>query len=91
MVDALLQKSRVNAISIASHNDLSKMIYEYAIDTNFKDVMPAIALGKIEEPFCVKDGYLLYGNRLCVTHNMCKKVMYESHAPPYAGHRGKVR
>ena len=55
------------------------MMHEYAIDTAFKDVMFAIALGKIEEPFHVKDGYLLYNNRLCVTHNMCDKFLYESH------------
>ena len=64
------------------------MINEYAIDPKFKDVMFVIALGKIEEPFHVKDGYLLYSNRLCVTYNMCNKVMYESHASPYMRHRG---
>ena len=87
MTNALSQRPKVNAISIASHNDLSRMIDEYAIDTNFKDVISAVALGKIEEPFHVKDGYLLYGNQLCVAHNTHDKVMYESHAPPYAGHR----
>ena len=64
------------------------MIDEYATDQYFKDVMSAIAMGKNKEPFIVKDGYLLYGNRLCVTHALRDKVMYESHAPPYAGHRG---
>ena len=64
------------------------MIDEYATDQDFKDVMSAIAMGKNEEPFTVRDGYLLYGNRLCVTHALRDKVMYESHAPPYAGHRG---
>ena len=41
-VDALSQRGKVNTISIASHNDLSGMIDEYVIDTNFKDVMYAI-------------------------------------------------
>ena len=27
-------------------------------------------------------------NWLCVTQGLCEKVMYETHAPPYAGHRG---
>ena len=71
VADALLQKLRVNTVSIASHKDLFEMICEYAIGLDFKDVMSsAIALGKIEEPFHVKNGYLLYGNRLCVIHNM---------------------
>ncbi|MCO5573363.1 hypothetical protein L7F22_027132 [Adiantum nelumboides] len=61
---------------------------EYAIDPDFKDVISAIALGKKEEPFTLEDGYLLHGNRLCITHSLREKVMYESHAPPYAGHRG---
>ena len=86
VADALLQRLQVNAISIASHKDLSKMINEYDLD--FKDVIFVIALGKIEEPFHVKDGYRLYGNRLCIIHNMHNKVMYKSHAPPYARHRG---
>ena len=64
------------------------MIDEYATDSNFKDVMSAIALGKKEEPYNLHDGYLLYGNRLCITQPLREKVMYESHAPPYGGHRG---
>ncbi|MCO5579340.1 hypothetical protein L7F22_033196 [Adiantum nelumboides] len=60
----------------------------YAIDPDFKDVISAIALGKKEEPFTMEDGYLLHGNQLCITHSLREKVMYESHAPPYAGHRG---
>ena len=88
VANALSHRPKVNAVSIATHNDLSAMIDEYAIDPDFKDIMSAIALGKKEEPFSVQDGYLLYGNRLCVTHSLREKVMYESHAPPYAGHRG---
>ena len=64
------------------------MIDEYAMDPEFKYVMSAITMGNNEEPFHVKYGYLLYGNKLCATHNLHDKVMYESHAPPYAGHRG---
>ena len=64
------------------------MVDEYATDPHFKDVMSALALGKREEPFNVQDGYLLYGNRLCVTQALREKVMFESHDPPYAGHRG---
>ncbi|MCO5566534.1 hypothetical protein L7F22_020211 [Adiantum nelumboides] len=36
----------------------------------------------------IKRGYLLHGNRLCITRSLHEKVMFESHAPPYAGHRG---
>ncbi|MCO5603454.1 hypothetical protein L7F22_057604 [Adiantum nelumboides] len=88
VADALSRRPKVNAVSIATHNDLSSMIDEYAIDPDFKDVISAIALGKKEEPFTLEDGYLLHGNRLCITHSLREKVMYESHAPTYAGHRG---
>ncbi|MCO5611700.1 hypothetical protein L7F22_065958 [Adiantum nelumboides] len=64
VADALSRRPKVNAVSIATHNDLSSMIDEYAIDPDFKDVISAIALGKKEEPFTLEDGYLLYGNRL---------------------------
>ncbi|MCO5598126.1 hypothetical protein L7F22_052218 [Adiantum nelumboides] len=88
VADALSRRQKVNAVSIATHNDLSSMIDEYAIDPDFKDVISAIALGKKEEPFSLQDGYLLHGNRLCITRSLREKVMFESHAPPYAGHRG---
>ncbi|MCO5562486.1 hypothetical protein L7F22_016113 [Adiantum nelumboides] len=88
VADALSRWPKENAVSLATHNDLSSMIDEYAIDPNFKDVSSAIALGKKEEPFTLQDGYLLHGNRLCITRSLREKVMFESHAPPYAGHRG---
>ena len=68
VADALSKRPQVNTVSIATHNDLSQMINEYAMDQDFKDVMSTIAMGKNEEPFTVKDGYLFYGNRLCVTY-----------------------
>ena len=88
VADALSWRPKVNVVSIATHNDLSYMIGEYAIDLDFKDIMSAIAQGKKEEPFNVQDGFILDGNRLCATHSLCDKVMYESHVPPYARHRG---
>ncbi|MCO5567057.1 hypothetical protein L7F22_020742 [Adiantum nelumboides] len=88
VANALSRRPKVNAVSIATHNDLSLMIDEYAIDPNFKDVNSAIALGKKEEPFTLQDDYIPDGNRLCITRSLREKVMFESHAPPYVGHRG---
>ena len=51
VADALSRRPQVNAVSIATHNDLSHMIDEYATDQDFKDVMSASAMGKNEEPF----------------------------------------
>ncbi|MCO5554574.1 hypothetical protein L7F22_008104 [Adiantum nelumboides] len=47
--------------------------HEYAIDLDFKDVILAIALGEKEEPFTLQDGYLLHGNRLCITRSLHEK------------------
>ncbi|MCO5610121.1 hypothetical protein L7F22_064356 [Adiantum nelumboides] len=88
VADALSRWPKVNAVSIATHNDLSSMIDEYAIESDYKDVISAIALWKKEEPFTLQDGYLLHGNRLCITCSLREKVMFESHAPAYVGHRG---
>ena len=50
--------------------------------------MAKLAQGQIQDPYFLKEGFLLYGNRLCITKDMHAKVMSESHEPPYAGHRG---
>ena len=50
--------------------------------------MSTFTLGKKQEPYNVRHSYILYNNRLCSTHSMHDKVMYESLAPPYAVHRG---
>ena len=88
VADALSRRPRVNAVSIAYHNDLSSMIDAYASDIDFANVMSALAIGKTQDPYMLKDGFLLYESRLCVTQALREKVMNESHAPPYAGHRG---
>ena len=88
VADALSRRPRINVVSIATHQDLSSMIDEYATDQDFRDIITSLALGKKEEPYTIQDGYLLHGHRLCITHSLREKVMYESHVPPYAGHRG---
>ena len=43
VTNALSQRPKVNAISIASQKDLSSMIDEYDTDLDFKDIMSALA------------------------------------------------
>ena len=40
------------------------------------------------DPYSLKDEFLLHGSWLCITKNLRKKVMCESHVPPYVGHHG---
>ena len=88
MAHELSQRPQLNAISKASHRGISSMIDEYAVDLDFKDIKSPLVLGKKEEPYIVKDCFLIYGSRLCVTHSLCEKVISESHACPCMGHRG---
>ncbi|MCO5600864.1 hypothetical protein L7F22_054981 [Adiantum nelumboides] len=82
VANALSRRPRCNVVSVASHNDLTCMVDDCAIDPDFCNVMSAIALGKTQEPYVVQEGYLLYGSWLCVTKVLREKVMYESYAPP---------
>ena len=59
MVDALSQRSKVNAIFMASHRDLLSMIDECVTNPEFKDIMSTLVIGKKEEPYKIKDGYLV--------------------------------
>ena len=45
-------------------------------------------MGRHKISYKLKDGFLLYDAKLCVTECLRENVMLESHAPPYAGHRG---
>ena len=88
MADALSRRPTVNAISIAYHHDFTSMRDAYADDEDFATIYNALQEGKSDETFSLKEGFLMHGNRLCITKELCEKVMLESHTPPDAGHRG---
>ena len=64
------------------------MIDDYTNDEDFASIMATISNNLPHEPYSLKDGFILYGLRLCITKNLREKLMNESHVPPYAGHRG---
>ena len=84
---ALSRRPLFNSITIAGHNDLTAMIDDYINDKDYAIIMANISNDLPQEPYSLKDGFLLHGSRLCITKNLRDKVMYESHVPPYAGHR----
>ena len=88
VADALSRRPRVNAVSIAFNHDLADMIEQYSGDEDFGPIYNDLVLGKPQDSYSLNEGFLLYGNRLCVTKALREKVLYESHSPPYAGHRG---
>ena len=88
MADALSWRPRVNATLVAFNHDLTDMIEHYGEDEDFAPIYNDLVLGKAQESYPLNEGFLLHGNRLCVTKALRDKVLYESHSPPYAGHRG---
>ena len=70
VVDALSQRPRVNAVSIAYHHDLTTMIKGYAQDGDYKDIMARLAQGQEHAPYSLHDKFLLYEKRLCVIKDM---------------------
>ena len=88
VADALSRRLRVNAVSIAYNHDLASMIDKYANDDDFAPIYQGLMTGNAQEPYSLNERFLLHGSRLCVVKDLREKVMYESHSPPYAGHRG---
>ena len=78
----------VSAIAITHHHDLTIMIDEYVQDDDYASIVAKLANDIPQENYSLKEGFLLHGSRLCIIKNLREKVMYESHVPPYAGHRG---
>ena len=64
------------------------MIDDYVNDEDYASIMANISNDLRHEPYSLKDGFLLHGSWICITKNLRDKVMYESHVPPYARHRG---
>ena len=77
----------VNAIMIAHHHDLTRMIDEYVQDDDYASIVAKLANDIPQENYSLKEGFLLQGSRLCITNNLREKVMYESqYVPSYVRH-----
>ena len=77
-----------DAITIAHNHDLTSMVDRYEKDKDLSTIFSILTNGILQEPFSLNKGFLMHESRLCTTKNLHKKVMFESHSPPYAGHRG---
>ena len=88
VADALSRRPKVNAVTTIHHQELSSMPEQYGIDKDFKEIWDALHEGKSIPPFSIRDGFLYHSQALCVVAGLRTKVMEETHAPPYAGHRG---
>ena len=88
VVDALSRKPQVSTVSISYHHELDDMKEQYANDEDFSRIFDQLINGQHHDHYVMKDGFLMMHGKLCVTKQMRPKVLFESHAPPYAGHRG---
>ena len=64
------------------------MIGKCLQDEDNASIVKDLEEGKANEPFSLKVGFLMYGPKLCISFDLREKVMYESHALPYVGHKG---
>ena len=88
VADALSRKPQIFVVSIPYHSELDGMIGQYAFDENFAEFYDQLDKGQRLKHYSLKDGFMLMHGKLCVTLPLRHKVMLESNAPPYAGHRG---
>ena len=88
VADALSRKPQVSALSIVFYDDLDEMKDQYAQDEEFGRIYDQLTGGERHDHYSLKDGFLLMHGKICVTKLKRRKIMEESHSPPYAGHRG---
>ncbi|MCO5557297.1 hypothetical protein L7F22_010858 [Adiantum nelumboides] len=87
VADALSRRPHVVAVSIAYQHELDEMRDHYSTDEDFVEPYAALVRGEHLDSFSLKDGFLMFRGKLCVSRLLRQKVMTESHSPPYAGHR----
>ena len=59
MEDSLSRKPQANAISFAYNHDLTSMIEKYAMDEYFAKIYDDMVHGRSNEPFLLKEGFIL--------------------------------
>ena len=88
VADALSRKPQISAVSIPYYHELDDMKKHYATDEDFAQIFDQLMAGQHNEHYVLKDGFMMMHGRLCVSRPLRQKLMLESHAPPYSGHRG---
>ena len=63
------------------------MIDDYKSDSDFAQIYEQVEQGVLVSPYPIKEGFFMFGSRLCITKDLRDKVTQESHEPPFASHR----
>ncbi|MCO5551079.1 hypothetical protein L7F22_004576 [Adiantum nelumboides] len=85
VADALSRCPHVAAVSIAYQHELDEIRYHYSTYEDFAEPYAALVRGEHPDSFSLKDGFLMFHGKLCVSRLLRQKVMTESHSPLYAG------
>ncbi|MCO5603218.1 hypothetical protein L7F22_057365 [Adiantum nelumboides] len=88
VVDALSRRPHVATVSIAYQHGWDEMRDHYSTDEDFAEPYDALVRGEHPDLYSLKDGFLIFREKLCVLDFFDRKVMTESHSPPYARLRG---
>ncbi|MCO5564738.1 hypothetical protein L7F22_018406 [Adiantum nelumboides] len=85
VADALSRRPHVAAASIAYQHELNEMRYHYSRDEDFAEPYDALVRGEHPNSYSLKNGFLMFRGKLCISRLLRQKVVTESHSPPYAG------
>ncbi|MCO5591543.1 hypothetical protein L7F22_045529 [Adiantum nelumboides] len=78
VVDALSRRRHVAAMSIAYQHELDEMRDHYSTDEEFTKPYDALVCGEHLDSYLLKDGFLMFREKLCVSGLLRQKVMIQS-------------
>ncbi|MCO5592713.1 hypothetical protein L7F22_046716 [Adiantum nelumboides] len=91
VANALSRRPHVAAVSIAYQHELDEMRDHYSTDDDFVEPYAALVRGEHLDSFSLKDGFLMFRGKLCISRLLRQKVMIESHSPPMQVTEGLIR
>ena len=74
IIDALLRRPQVNIITVTHYKYTTNMVNDYAHEEEFTKIDKKVEQGQVIPPCSIKDGFLIYGSRLCITKSFKDKV-----------------
>ncbi|MCO5579747.1 hypothetical protein L7F22_033607 [Adiantum nelumboides] len=78
VADALSRRPHVAAVSIAYQHELDEMQDHYSTVEDFAEPYDALVCGEHLDSYSLKDGFLMFRGKLCVSRLLRQKVMTES-------------
>lgn len=67
VADALSRRPHISNISVEYHEEFSDIVNQYVNDEDFGSIWKNLHNGGTHPNYTIAEGYLLMGNRICVT------------------------